>query len=131
MLIMRLVGDWGVQRLGQKRVVLGGSGLAFLGFLLVILAPDQVLLFLGFFCIGLGSANIVPVFFSLLGKQDVMPINVAVPAVSTLGYLGILMGPAAIGFLAHQTSLFAAFGFLAALVALQGVVAAYVYHRIL
>ena len=131
MLTMRLVGDWVVQRIGQKRVVLGGSGLAFLGFLLVIFAPDQLLLFLGFFCIGLGSANIVPVFFSLLGKQTVMPINTAVPAVSTLGYLGILMGPAAIGFLAHQTSLFAAFGFLASLVALQAIVAAYVYRRIL
>ena len=131
MLTMRLVGDWVVQRIGQKRVVLGGSGLAFLGFLLVIFAPDQLLLFLGFFCIGLGSANIVPVFFSLLGKQTVMPIYTAVPAVSTLGYLGILMGPAAIGFLAHQTSLFAAFGFLASLVALQAIVAAYVYRRIL
>ena len=131
MLTMRLVGDWVVQRIGQKRVVLGGSGLAFLGFLLVIFAPNQLLLFLGFFCIGLGSANIVPVFFSLLGKQTVMPINTAVPAVSTLGYLGILMGPAAIGFLAHQTSLFAAFGFLASLVALQAIVAAYVYRRIL
>lgn len=131
MLIMRLVGDWVVQKLGQKRVVLGGSGLAFLGFLLVIFAPDRLLLFLGFFCIGLGSANIVPVFFSLLGKQDVMPINMAVPAVSTLGYLGILLGPAAIGFLAHQTSLFTAFGFLAAMVVLQAIVAAYVYRRIL
>ena len=68
------------------------------------------------------------VFFSLLGKQKDMPISMAVPAVSTLGYLGILMGPAAIGFLAHQTSLYAAFGLLAFLVALQALIAAYVYN---
>lgn len=131
MLIMRLLGDVTVQKLGQKNVVLGGSLLAFLGFLLVIFAPSSLLLYAGFFAIGIGSANIVPVFFSLLGKQNDMPISMAVPAVSTLGYLGILMGPAAIGFLAHQTSLYAAFGLLAALVAVQALIAAYVYKKVL
>ncbi|TYZ29486.1 MFS transporter [Selenomonas caprae] len=131
MLVMRLLGDVTVQRLGQKPVVVGGSLLAFLGFLLVIFAPGSLLLYTGFFAIGIGSANIVPVFFSLLGKQQDMPISMAVPAVSTLGYLGILMGPAAIGFLAHQTSLYAAFGLLAALVAAQAAVAAYVYKKVL
>ena len=128
---MRLVGDRVVQRLGQKPVVLGGSGLAFLGFLLVIFAQESGMLFMGFFLIGLGIANIVPLFFSLLGRQKIMPVHIAVPAVSTMGYLGILMGPAAVGFLAHQTSLLMAFGFLAALVVLQAGIAAYVYHRVL
>ena len=131
MLIMRLLGDATVQKMGQKAVVLGGSLLAFLGFLLVIVAPSQLLLYAGFFAIGIGSANVVPVFFSLLGKQKDMPISMAVPAVSTLGYLGILMGPAAIGLLAHQTSLYAAFGLLAALVAIQALIAAYVYKKVL
>lgn len=129
MLVMRLVGDALVQRLGQERVVLGGSALAFAGFLLIIFAASTALLYLGFFAVGIGSANIVPVFFSLMGKQDDMPISLAVPAVSTLGYLGILMGPAVIGFLAHETSLYAAFGFLAALVAMQAAIAAHVYRR--
>jgi MFS family permease len=120
-----------MDRSKAKERVLGGSLLAFLGFLLVIFAPSQLLLYIGFFAIGIGSANIVPVFFSLLGKQKDMPISMAVPAVSTLGYLGILMGPAAIGFLAHQTSLYAAFGLLAALVAVQALIAAYVYKKVL
>ena len=130
MLTMRLLGDWTVQKLGQERVVIGGSLLAVAGFLLIIFAPTVVLLYLGFFFIGIGCANVVPVFFSLLGKQHVMPISLAVPAVSTLGYLGILMGPAAIGFIAHQTSLYAAFTLLATLVLLQAVIAAYVYRHI-
>lgn len=131
MLIMRLIGDSLVQKLGQRRVILGGAALAFVGFLLVIFAPSELLLFAGFFFIGIGSANVVPVFFSLLGSQNDMPINAAVPAVSTLGYLGILMGPAAIGFFAHQTSLYAAFGFLAFLVAVEGLTAVYVYRKVL
>jgi predicted MFS family arabinose efflux permease len=131
MLTMRLLGDWITQKIGQKTVVLGGSMLAFLGFVLVITMKLQILLYLGFFLVGIGCANIVPVFYSLLGKQHVMPVSLAVPAVSTLGYLGVLMGPAAIGFIAHQTSLYAAFGFLAGLVLLQAIIAAYVYRHIL
>ncbi len=131
MLTMRLVGDKLVQKMGQKIIILGGSVLAFAGFLAVIFAPRAWLLYAGFFAIGVGSANVVPVFFSLLGKQKDMPIGLAVPAVSTLGYLGILMGPAAIGALAHATSLYAAFGLLAGLVALQFVIARYVYRKVL
>lgn len=131
MLTMRLLGDWTVQKLGQQPVVIGGSLLTLLGFLTIIFMENTLLLYAGFFLVGVGSANIVPVFFSLIGKQHVMPVSLAVPAVSTMGYLGILMGPAAIGFLAHQTSLFAAFGLLAGLVFLQTVIAAYVYRHIL
>ena len=131
MLVMRLVGDKLVQKLGQKIIVLGGSVLAFMGFLAVIFTPVTWLLYVGFFAIGVGSANVVPVFFSLLGRQQDMPIGLAVPAVSTLGYLGILMGPAAIGVLAHATSLYAAFGLLAGLVALQLVIARHVYKKVL
>ena len=118
MLTMRLWGDWLTQKIGQKTVVLGGSMLAFLGFVLIITMNVQILLYIGFFLVGIGCANIVPIFYSLLGKQHVMPIRLAVPAVSTLGYLGVLMGPAAIGF-------------LAGLVLLQAVIAAYVYRHIL
>ncbi len=131
MLTMRLVGDKLVQKMGQRSVILGGSVLAFAGFLAVIFAPQAWLLYAGFFAIGVGSANIVPVFFSLLGKQQDMPIGLAVPAVSTLGYLGILMGPAAIGALAHAMSLYAAFGLLAGLVMLQFFIARYVYQKVL
>lgn len=92
MLTMRLWGDWLTQKIGQKTVVLGGSMLAFLGFVLIITMNVQILLYIGFFLVGIGCASVVPIFYSLLGKQHVMPIRLAVPAVSTLGYLGVLMG---------------------------------------
>ena len=95
---MRFLGDRVVQRIGALPVAVGGALLAFGGILLVMFAPADVLLYVGFFAIGIGSANIVPVFFSLMGRQDVMPVSAAVSAVSTMGYLGILAGPAAIGF---------------------------------
>lgn len=75
-------------------------------------------------------AFLVPVFYSLLGKQDAMPLSTAVPAVSTLGYLGVLMGPAAIGFLAHAIGIADAFLFLALLVAVEMGIAAYVFRSV-
>ena len=126
MLIMRLAGDWTVNRLGAPVVTIGGGLLACAGFVLLIWAPAAWLLYAGFFIIGIGSANIVPVFYSLMGRQKVMPLNQAVSAASTMGYLGILMGPALIGFVADSTNLYVSFGLLGALAFSQAVIAKYV-----
>lgn len=130
MLMMRFLGDRVVQRIGALFVAVGGALLAFGGILLVMFAPADVLLYVGFFAIGIGSANIVPVFFSLMGRQNVMPVSAAVSAVSTMGYLGILAGPAAIGFVSSLTTLQTAFAMLAALSILQAAIGFYVFKRI-
>ena len=130
MLTMRFLGDRVVQRIGTLLVAVGGALLAFGGILLVMFAPVDALLYVGFFAIGIGSANIVPVFFSLMGRQNVMPVSAAVSAVSTMGYLGILAGPAAIGFVSSLTTLQTAFAMLAALSILQAVIGFYVFKRI-
>ena len=129
MLLMRFLGDRVVLRIGQCPVAVGGALLTFVGILLIMFAPVGSLLYLGFFAIGIGSANIVPVFFSLMGRQNVMPIGTAVSAVSTMGYLGILAGPAAIGFVSSATNLMTAFGMLAALSLVQAFVGFYVFRR--
>ena len=130
MLTMRFLGDRVVQRIGAVLVAVGGALLAFGGILLVMFAPVDALLYVGFFAIGIGSANIVPVFFSLMGRQNVMPVSAAVSAVSTMGYLGILAGPAAIGFVSSLTTLQTAFAMLAALSILQATIGFYVFKRI-
>ena len=130
MLTMRFLGDRVVQRIGALLVAVGGALLAFGGILLVMFAPVDALLYAGFFAIGIGSANIVPVFFSLMGRQNVMPVSAAVSAVSTMGYLGILAGPAAIGFVSSLTTLQTAFAMLAALSILQAAIGFYVFKRI-
>ena len=130
MLTMRFLGDRVVQRIGALLVAVGGALLAFGGILLVMFAPVDALLYVGFFAIGIGSANIVPVFFSLMGRQNVMPVSAAVSAVSTMGYLGILAGPAAIGFVSSLTTLQTAFAMLAALSILQAAIGFYGFKSI-
>lgn len=65
----------------------------------------------------LSGSNIVPVLFSAVGRQRRMPQSVAIPALTTLGYAGILAGPAGIGFVARHSGLVAAFLWLATLTA--------------
>ena len=131
MLSMRLTGDWLTQKLGGRFIVLYGTGLAVAGFAVLLCAQNLPLLYAGFFAIGIGCANIVPVFYSLLGRQKVMPISMAVAAVSILGYVGTLMGPAVIGFIAHRSNLYVSFGFLAALLVVLILIARHVYKKVL
>jgi hypothetical protein len=115
MLIGRLTGDGIVHRLGGSLVLLlGGLGAA-AGFGLVILSPWTVLSFIGFGLIGISMANVVPVLYSVLGRQSIMPANQAISAVSTMGYSGILIGPAFIGLVSRLTSLSLALGLVAVL----------------
>ncbi len=111
----RLSGDRIVQGLGGRRVLLFGGSCAAGGMALAVLAPSWSLALTGFALVGLGASNIVPVLYSALGRQRAMPENLAVAAVTTLGYSGILVGPAGIGFVAHAAGLPAAFLGVAAL----------------
>ena len=105
MTIGRLTGDKIVMRVGSARVVFWGALLACIGFMIAVLSPYLSIAIIGYALVGAGCSNIVPVMFSSIGKQNTMPEALAVPAVSTLGYLGILAGPAAIGFVAFQFTL--------------------------
>ncbi|WP_274369749.1 MFS transporter [Morganella morganii] len=116
----RLTGDNIVAVLGRPRVVLWGALLAAGGLLLSVLSDNWLLALTGYGLIGLGCANVVPVMFSAIGRQTSMPQAVAVPAVTTLGYLGILAGPASVGLIAYRFTLPAA---LLAVVALLLLVA--------
>ncbi|MBV4496460.1 MFS transporter [Pseudomonas sp. SWRI12] len=113
MTVGRLTGDAVVHRLGAKRVIIYGGSIAAAGFLLATLAPMWQAALLGYALVGAGCSNIVPVLYTAVGKQTLMPEAIAVPAITTIGYAGILAGPALIGFVAHGSSLSIAFGLIA------------------
>lgn len=118
MTLGRLSGDYIISRLGSLTVVLAGALLAIAGFMVVIYSSWLPALLAGYLLVGIGCANIVPVMFSQTGKQNSMPQMVAVPAVTTLGYIGVLAGPAMIGYIAHHSSLSHAFIFVMVLMLL-------------
>ncbi|MGR6739150.1 MULTISPECIES: MFS transporter [Pseudomonas] len=113
MTVGRLTGDAIVHKLGARRVIVMGGSVAAAGLLLATLAPAWEAALVGYALVGVGCSNIVPVLYTAVGKQTVMPEAIAVPAITTLGYAGILAGPALIGFIAHGSSLSIAFGLIA------------------
>jgi MFS family permease len=108
----RLTGDFVVKRLGQRKTLLCGGLVVTAGFALLLL-PLVWIASCGFLLIGLGAANLVPILFSSAGRQNAMSPALAVASITTLGYAGVLAGPAAIGLIASQTGLRAAFAVLA------------------
>lgn len=121
MTVGRITGDRIVQRHGHSNVIVFGGLCAALGFAFAALVPYWQIALLGYALVGVGCSNVVPVLFTSVGRQTVMPEHVAVPAITTLGYAGILAGPALIGLVAHAAGLSVAFLMLA--VMLLGVAA--------
>jgi predicted MFS family arabinose efflux permease len=117
MTFSRFVGDGIVARFGNRIVMTLGGATALLGLCGLLFAPVAWIGLVSFVFVGLGAANIVPILFRLAGTQHAMPKGLAVAALTTAGYAGMLTGPAAIGFLSKDIGLHNAFWFLAALMA--------------
>lgn len=103
----RFVGDRLTKRFGPVNILQFGSLLAASGLVLSVFGSHLALG--GFVLIGLGASNIVPVLFSAAGRLPGISPSLALTVVTTLGYTGILLGPALIGFAAQATSLSFAF----------------------
>jgi Major Facilitator Superfamily len=112
----RFGGDFVSTRVGDRAILFWGGLATIGGFAVVLLAAIASLAMSGFLLIGLGASNIVPVLFRRAGAQRAMPAGLAVAAITTAGYAGNLVGPAAIGFVAKAAGLPVALWLLAALV---------------
>jgi predicted MFS family arabinose efflux permease len=118
MTLGRFSGDALTARIGDRPTLVWGGLIAIAGFAVLLLAPVPAIAMLGFVLIGIGAANIVPVLFRRAGSQTVMPPGLAIAAITTMGYAGILLGPAAIGFVAKHVGLTVAFWMIPALLLL-------------
>ncbi|WP_217474316.1 MFS transporter [Stutzerimonas stutzeri] len=111
----RFAGSPVVNSLGTARVIGFGGLLAGAGIVLSIATEHWALALLGYGLCGLGCANVSPVLISSLSRQQSMPVHQAITAATTIGFAGVLAGPAVIGVIAHYGSLTLAFGLLAML----------------
>tara|TARA_B110000114_G_scaffold155003_1_gene168114 strand:+ start:235 stop:1368 length:1134 start_codon:yes stop_codon:yes gene_type:complete len=118
MVVARLTGDRIVGAVGEYWMLISGGMLTILGIAVILLSNLPLLALSGFVLMGLGAANLVPIFFSAAGRQKIMPPGLAIAAVTTAGYAGVLVGPAMIGFAADIMGLSIAFWWLALLIAL-------------
>lgn len=112
----RLLGDRLRTVFGDKTILFWSAMVATVGFLVSLLLPSAFASIGGFMLVGAGVSNIAPILFTLTGKTRTMPANLAVSSVLTVGYVGIIAGPAGVGLIAHATSVQTAFFLLFAAV---------------
>ena len=101
----RFLGDCLVTKFGIKRILQISGILIATGLLTLVLFPYLFTAIAGCLLVGFGVSCVVPVIFGLAGKSSGMSPGLALAAVSTIGFLGFLIGPPLIGFIAQATSL--------------------------
>jgi MFS family permease len=105
MAIARFAADPLRTRLGNVTLVRAGSLTAAAGLGVALLVHEPAAGIAGFAVLGLGLAPVVPIAFSAAGELDPRATGRLVGRVATLGYVGTVVGPIAIGWLAEATSL--------------------------
>ncbi|MEU8489259.1 MFS transporter [Streptomyces sp. NPDC048641] len=109
MTIGRLLADRLVARFGPMAILRYGAATAAVGITVVAFSPWMWAAFLGWALFGLGLSGCVPQLFSAAGHADPAAAGANVSRVAGLGYVGMLAGPAVIGWLTHLVALNHAF----------------------
>ncbi|MGN5955686.1 MFS transporter [Sphingobacterium lactis] len=118
MALGRFIGDGIISKLGRRRTLQLSGLLMFAGMLTSVLFPNLYVCTLAFMLVGLGVACNVPTVYSVAGKHKTIPAGVALAMVSSISFLGFLMAPPLIGYIAelfslqYSFALFSLFGLL-------------------
>lgn len=101
----RLAGDRLAARFGAMPLIRAGTALAGAGLVTAIAVGTTAAGFLGFAALGAGLSIVVPQVFSAAGFIAPTRAAAALSWVSSISYLGLLVGPASIGALSHEANL--------------------------
>jgi MFS family permease len=111
----RFAADWLVMKYGVRRILKMSGIVIVTGMMLAVLMPNIITATIGFLLVGIGVSSVVPMVYSLAGKSKKMLPGVALAAVSSISFLGFLIGPPIIGFIAQVSSLRWSFALIALL----------------
>lgn len=111
----RFAADWLVTKFGIERVLKMSGVFILTGMLIATLFPTVIIATIGFLLVGIGTSSVVPMAYSLAGRSKNMLPGVALAAVSSIGFLGFLLGPPIIGFISEATNLRFSFALVAIL----------------
>jgi hypothetical protein len=112
MVAVRLCGNRLLARFRPDRFVPVLALVATAGFTTALVIDRPLAAIVGFGCLGLGLASVVPAVFSAAGRLPGRHPGTAVATVSAFGWAGFVIGPPIIGRLAELTSLPTALGLL-------------------
>lgn len=114
----RFIADKIILRFGRKRVLQTCGLMITTGLYIAVLFPQTYTVALAFMLVGLGVSAVVPTVYGIAGRTPGVSPSIALTTVSSISFLGFMIGPPVIGYIAQAWGLQFSFG----LIGLFGVV---------
>ena len=122
----RFLADFMIRKFGRKKILQISGVLMSTGLFIAVIFPYIIPSTIAFMMVGLGVASVVPTIYSVAGKNPNVPPGEALTIVSSVSFLGFLMGPPVIGYIAEVSSLRVSFG----IIGIFGFIIAFMVSRI-
>jgi MFS family permease len=122
----RFFGDRLINKFGRKTVMQISGVMISSGLFLAVFFPYIIPCTLAFMVVGLGVSTVIPTLYSIAGKHPTIPTGEALTAVSSVSFLGFLMGPPVIGHISEQFGLQFSFAFIG----MFGILIAFLVKRV-
>lgn len=101
----RFVADYLISRIGRQKLLQICGVMISTGLLTAVLFPYLISCTISFMLVGLGVSSIVPTVYSAAGRHVKVPAGIALATVSSVSFLGFLMGPPLIGYISEIAGL--------------------------
>jgi MFS family permease len=101
----RFLADYVTSKIGRKKLLQICGVMISTGLFTSVLFPNLITCTFAFMLVGLGVSSIVPTVYSAAGRHTRVPAGIALATVSSVSFLGFLMGPPLIGHIAQIAGL--------------------------
>jgi MFS family permease len=101
----RFVADYFISKIGRKKLLQICGVMISTGLFTSVLFPYLIPCTMAFMLVGLGVSSIVPTVYSAAGRHTKVPAGIALATVSSVSFLGFLMGPPLIGYISEAFGL--------------------------
>ncbi len=101
----RFVADYMISKIGRKKLLQICGVMISSGLFISVFFPYLIPCTFAFMLVGLGVSSIVPTVYSAAGRHGKIPAGIALATVSSVSFLGFLMGPPLIGYISEAAGL--------------------------
>jgi MFS family permease len=105
MTLVRFTVDRFIIRYGAIRVLFFTGFMLIAGMFFIVGCQNFIASTFGFLLIGAGMSPVIPICYSLAGHSKNMLSGIAITTVSSIGFLGLMVGPPIVGFISHAIGL--------------------------
>jgi MFS family permease len=105
MVIGRSMGDYITKLFSIKNILTWNGVFISVGVSFTLMTTNEYIMIIGCLIAGIGISTIIPIIYSEAGRSKNISPSVAIAGVSTIAYVGFLVGPVFIGFLSDYYGL--------------------------